>query len=445
MPSNGSISDASLRDTVEYVLKKGREYGATSAEASVGLGRGFTTSVRMGEVETIEHQQDKGLTVTVYVGHQKGSANTTDFRSEAVEATVKAACEIAQRAGNDDCAGLADPAMLATKTLDLDLFHPWEISPEDAVDLALRAETTAREADQRITNSDGASVSVREATRVYGNSTGFIGGYRASRHSQSCVVIAEDDAGMQRDYWYSADRVPGQLDAPEHIGQKAADRAVRRLGAKQLGTVNAPVLYSAEIAGGLVGHLIGAISGGNLYRKASFMLDKLGEAVFPDGFEISEDPHRPRAMGSAPFDAEGVATKPRNIVDDGRLEGYVLSSYSARKLGMQTTGNAGGVRNVTVKSGPYDQSELIKSMGRGLVVTELIGMGVNLVTGDYSRGAAGFWVEDGEVKYPVHEITIAGNLSDMFKNVVAVGTDIDRRGNLCTGSILIEEMTIAGN
>nr|MCH9671309.1 metalloprotease PmbA [Gammaproteobacteria bacterium] len=396
--ADSALGDPSaLEPMIERVLDIARQNGASAAEATVAQGLGYSVSVRMGDVETVEHQQDKGLSVTVYVGQQKGSANTTDFRPDAIEETVRSACTIASFAGSDDCAGLADADKLAKNIPDLDLYHPWTLEPAEAVDLALAAETTARDCDARITNSEGASVSVREGMRAYGNSAGFFGGYRTSRHSQSCVVIAQDDAGMQRDYWYSASRVPNELESPESIGQKAGERAVRRLGARQLGTLTVPVLYAAEIASGLVGHFVGAISGGNLYRQASFLLDQLGEQVFPTGFWLGEDPLKPRAAGSAPFDSEGVQTRARDIVADGRLEGYVLSSYSARKLGTETTGNAGGVRNVVVRPTSGDQQSLIKSMDRGVLVTELIGMGVNLVTGDYSRGAAGFWVENGQI------------------------------------------------
>lgn len=438
-------SDQPLEPLLEKTLELARQAGASAAEVAVGEGVGYSTTVRLGEIETIEHQQDKGLTVTVYIGQQKGRASSTDFHPTALKETVRSACKIASFAGTDACAGLADKELLATDVPDLDLYHPWALAPENAVELALRAENVARSADKRITNSDGASVSVREARRAYANSLGFSGTYRSTRHSQSCVVIGDDGEGMQRDYWYTSSRVPEELEPPEDVGAKAAERTLRRLGARQLGTLSGPVIYSAEIASGLIGHFLGAISGANLYRQASFLLDHLGEQIFPQGFRIHENPRLPRGIGSAAFDAEGVATRARDIVADGRLEGYVLGSYSARKLGMETTGNAGGVRNVVVDPGPNDLNGLLKAMDRGLLVTELIGMGVNLVTGDYSRGAAGFWVEGGQIQYPVHEITIAGNLKDMFMRIQQVGNDVDTRGNTHTGSILVEGMTIAGN
>ena len=436
---------SALNAMVETVLALARRYGASESEVNVNEGVGYSVNVRMGEVETVEHQQNKRLDVTVYLDKQKGSASTTDLRPEAIEQTVRSACQIASHAGSDACAGLADPQYLATEVPDLDLYHPWPIDPQDAIDIALTIENTARECDRRITNSEGASVSVKESVRVYGNSLGFLGGYRSSRHAQSCVVIGEDSGGMQRDYWYTTSRVPDELEVPEQVGLRAAERALHRLGARRLATLNAPVIFSAEVATGLIGHFINAITGTHLYRQASFLVDRLGERVFTEGFSLREEPRRPRGISSAPFDAQGVATQTRDIVIDGCLEGYVLDSYAARKLNSQTTGNAGGVRNVVVRSDSGDLTELLSSMERGLLVTELIGMGINLVTGDYSRGAAGFWVEGGEIQYPVHEITVAGNLNVIFKNICAVGRDVDRRGNIHTGSILVENMIIAGH
>ena len=436
---------SALNAMAETVLILARRYGASESEVNVSEGVGYSVNVRMGEVETVEHQQNKGLGVTVYIDKQKGSASTTDFRPEAIEKTVRSACQIASYAGSDACTGLVDPQYLATDVPDLDLYHPWSIGPQNAIDIALTMENTARGQDRRITNSEGASVSAREAIRVYGNSLGFLGGYRSSRHTQSCVVIGEDSGGMQRDYWYTTSRVPDELEAPEQVGLKAAERALHRLGARRLTTLNAPVIFSAEVATGLIGHFINAITGTHLYRQASFLVDRLGEKIFSEGFHLREEPRRLRGISSAPFDAQGVATRTRDIVVDGRLEGYALDSYAARKLNSQTTGNAGGVRNVVVRSDSGDLPELLSSMERGLLVTELIGMGINLVTGDYSRGAAGFWVEGGGIQYPVHEITIAGNLSEMFKNIRAVGRDVDLRGNIHTGSILVENMVIAGH
>ena len=436
-----------LQNVVAEMLKKAQRRGASAAEASIGRGVGMSVTVRMGDVETVEHNRDKGLGLTVYIGQRKGSASTSDFSPAALDDTVETAWQIASHGGTDDCAGLADPEHMAHTYPDLDLHHPWSLEADAAIDLALAAENAARGTDARITNSEGASVGTHASERVYGNTHGFIGAYATTRHSLSSVVIAEQDGAMQRDYWYTSARLPSELEAPDVVGVRSAERAVRRLGGRQVPTAKVPVLYSAEISSGLVGHLIGAISGGSVYRKASFLVDHLGKSVFPADVRISEHPLMARAMGSAPFDAEGVATRSRDLVSGGVLESYVLSSYSARKLGLVTTGNAGGVRNVTITKGSEDAPDLatlLKTMGTGLYVTELIGMGVNTVTGDYSRGASGFWVENGELIHPVEEITIAGNLRDMFLGIAAVGGDVDRRGNIHSGSILIEEMTLAG-
>jgi len=445
------MKDSAINDTdrikqmVSDLLAEAKRQGASSAEAGISMSEGLSVTVRMGDVETVEHTRDKGLGVTVYFGHRKGSASTTDFGVEAVRETVEAACRIARHTAEDDCAGLADADRMAREIPDLDLHHPWDLEPDAAVELALVAEDAARGCDQRITNSEGATVARHEGGQVYGNSHGFLGAFRGTRHSLSCAVIAEDESGMQRDDWYTSGRVPGDLEPAAAVGKMAAQRTVQRLSPRKLGTSTVPVIYAAEVATGLFGHFIAAIRGGNLYRKASFLLDSLGKPVFPEGMHIHEQPHLPRALGSAPFDGEGVATTARDLVADGVLQGYVLNSYSARKLGMQTTGNAGGVRNLTVDGGEQDLAALLKSMGSGLLVTELIGMGVNTVTGDYSRGVAGFWVEQGEIQYPVQEITVAGNLRDMFMGIRAVGGDVERRGNIRTGSVLIEGMTVAGD
>ena len=433
-----------IKQMVNDLLAEAKRQGASSAEAGVSMSEGLSVTVRMGDVETVEHTRDKGLGVTVYFDHRKGSASTTDFGAEAVRETVEAACRIARYTAEDNCAGLADAALMAEEIPDLDLHHPWDLEPDAAVELALEAEDAARDCDQRITNSEGATVSRHEGGQVYGNSHGFLGSFRGTRHSVSCAVIAEDESGMQRDYWYTSGRVPADLEPPAAVGKMAAQRTVQRLSPRKLETSAVPVIYAAEAATGLFGHLIAGIRGGNLYRKASFLLDSLGKPVFPEGMRIHEQPHLPRALGSAPFDGEGVATIARDLVVDGVLQGYVLNSYSARKLGMETTGNAGGVRNLTVDGGEQDLAALLKTMGTGLLVTELIGMGVNTVTGDYSRGVAGFWVEQGEIQYPVQEITVAGNLRDMFMGIRAVGSDVERRGNIRTGSVLIEGMTVAG-
>ena len=435
-----------LEDTIREVLAEASRLGASAAEAGISSSTGLSVTARLGDVETIEHTQDRGLGVSVYFGQRKGSASTTDLAPAAVRDTVAAACGIARHTSEDDCAGLADPARMAGVIPDLALDHPWPLSPEEAIDVALEVENAARALDPRITNSDGATVARHRGTQVYGNSHGFLGGYPSTRHEIACAVIAEQDDAMQRDYWYSVSRRPEALEAPAAIGRKAAERTVRRLGSRQISTRVAPVLFSADLATGLFRHLVAAVSGGNLYRRSSFLLDSAGQSVFPDFVRIHEQPHLPGALGSAAFDSEGVATRDRDLVAAGVLEGYVLSSYSARKLGLETTGNAGGVHNLTVDAGPdaLGFDDLLAEMGDGLLVTELMGMGVNITTGDYSRGAAGFWVANGEIAHPVEEITIAGNLRDMFSGLRQVGSDTELRGNVRCGSVLIDEMTIAG-
>ena len=434
-----------LRDLVELSIDIARKSGASASEVAVSRTAGLDVNVRLGEVETIEHTRDNSLGVTVYFGDSKGSASSTDFRAPAVRETVEAACRIARHTAQDEFAGLADAERMAVDPPDLDLFHPWTITADDAIALALETETAARDHDPRITNSDGASVSRHDGDYVYGNSHGFLEGYSSSRNSVSCVVIAEDSSGMQRGYWYSTARDPACLEPASQIGLTAARRTLGRLGARKLDTRTAPVLYEADIARGVIGHLVSAVRGPNLYRKASFLLDRLGERVMADHVRIHEQPHIHGALASAAFDGEGVATSSRDLVTGGVLQGYVLDSYSARKLGVETTGNAGGVHNLTVDGGPKSFEALLSEMDTGLLVTELMGMGINIVTGDYSRGAAGFWVEGGEIAYPVEEITIAGNLADMFMGIREVGSDVDTRGAIRTGSLLIDRMTIAGN
>ncbi len=435
----------SLREITALAIETARRKGASASEAAISRTAGLDVNVRLGEVETIEHTRDNSLGVTVYFGNSKGSAGSTDFTPSAVHETVEAACRIARHTAQDEFSGLADPERMAADPPDLGLFHPWAIDAGEAIALALETETAARDHDSRITNSDGASVSRHDGDYVYGNSHGFLEGYSSSRNSLSCVVIAEDSSGMQRDYWYSAARDPARLEAGPQVGLTAAKRTVRRLGARKLDTRTAPVLYEAGIARGVIGHLVAAIRGANLYRKASFLVDRLGERVMADHLRIHEQPHLRGALASAAFDGEGVATSPRDLVTGGVLQSYVLDSYSARKLGMSTTGNAGGVHNLTVDAGPKSLEALLAEMDTGLLVTELMGMGINIVTGDYSRGAAGFWVEGGEIAYPVEEITIAGNLADMFLGIREVGADVDARGAIRIGSILVEQMTIAGN
>ena len=435
----------SLRELAALAIDTARRKGASASEAALSRSAGLDVNVRLGEVETIEHTRDISFGITVYFGNSKGSASSTDFRAPAVRETVEAACRIARHTAQDEFSGLADPERMAVDPPDLDLFHPWAISAEDAISLALETETAARDHDARITNSDGASVSRHDGDFVYGNSHGFLEGCSSSRNSLSCVVIAEDSSGMQRGYWYSTGRDPSRLEPGPQVGLTAARRTIRRLGARKLDTRNAPVLYEADIARGVIGHFVAAVRGANLYRKASFLVDRLGERVMADHLRIHEQPHLRGALASAAFDGEGVATAPRDLVAGGVLQGYVLDSYSARKLGLSTTGNAGGVHNLTVDPGSKSFDALLAEMDTGLLVTELMGMGINIVTGDYSRGAAGFWVEGGEIAYPVEEITIAGNLADMFLGIREIGADVDSRGSIRTGSLLVDRMTIAGS
>ncbi len=434
----------SLKNIVQTLLDEAKQQGASAAEAGLSQENGLSVSARLGDVETIEHHCDQGLGITVYFGQRKGSASTTDLSPDSIKETVSAACSIARYTSEDDCAGLPETAWLATEFPELDLYHPWALDTEQAIALAIECEDAARSYHPDISNSEGASVNSHQGIRVFGNSLGFLQGMATTRHSLSCSVLAQRGDAMQRDYWYSVARNAKQLESASAIGNKAAERTLRRLGARSLSTRQCPVLYCAEAASGLLSAFIGAISGGALYRKASFLLDALDSQIFPDFIEITEQPYLLGALGSAAYDAEGVATQSRVLVSDGILRGYVLSTYSARKLGLTSTGNAGGVHNLTIKAGEHDANALLKQLNTGLLVTELMGQGVNRVTGDYSRGAAGFWVENGEIQYPVEEITIAGNLKDMYKNIVAVGNDVDYRGNIRTGSILVERMSIAG-
>ena len=447
MPPRPSEQDPldRLKTLVADCLAEAREQGATGAEVGASIETGLSVTARLGDVETIEHHRSRGLGLTVYFGQRKGSASTSDLSPSAMRETVTAACRIARHTAEDPCAGLPDPELLATEFPELDLYHPWAIEPDAAIDLAVACENAARRHHEDISNSEGASLNTFQGLRVMGNSLGFLHGYASSRHSLSVAVIGERDGQMQRDDWWTVARAPDDLQNPEEVGRMAAERTIRRLGARSLSTRQCPVILAAEIASSLLGHFIGAIRGGNLYRKSSFLLDHLGKPVFPEFVQIHEQPHLRKALGSSPYDAEGVRNTPHALVRDGVLESYVLSTYSARKLGMKSTGNAGGVHNLIIDSGPLDLAGLMQRMGTGLLVTELMGQGVNLVTGDYSRGAAGFWVEGGVIQYPVEEFTIAGNLRDMFLNLVAVGNDVDLRGNTRTGSILLESLTIAGN
>jgi len=431
-------------ELVRRVLDEARKQGATAAEADIGTGTGFSVTVRWGEIEKVEHERDKGLSITVYMGQRKGSASTSDFSDKSLHETIKAACAIANYASEDAAAGLVDAGLMAKTIPDLDLHHPWSITPEQAIELAIKCEDIARNYDQRINNSDSAVVSTYAGTHAYGNSNGFAGGWLWSSHTIDCTVIAEQAGSMQRDGWYSKTRDYNDLQTINAIGEEAARRTINKLGAKKLTTRNVPVIFEAPVAAGLFSAFITAISGGSLYRRASFLLDKIGEPVFSKQIHIHEQPHLKKALGSAAFDNDGVATRARDIVKGGILQGYVLSGYSARKLGMQTTGNAGGVHNLIIEPGKETLNDLIKQMDTGLLITDMIGFGVNQVTGDYSRGASGFWIENSEIQFPVEEITVAGNLKDMYQHIVATGNDVDRRGNILTGSVLIENMTVAG-
>lgn len=433
-----------LKEVVQQLLDEAKQQGATAAEAAFSIDNGLSVSARLGDVETIEYHCDQGIGVTVYFGQRKGSASTNDVSPDSLTETVKAACSIAKYASADEFAGLPDADCLATDCPDLDLNHPWAIDAERAIALAIECEDVARHYHYSISNSEGASVNSHQGTRVFGNSLGFLQGYQSSRHSLSCSVLAGSGDAMQRDYWYSVARDANQLESAKLVGEKAAQRTIARLDARSLSTRQCPVLFSAETASGLIAALMGAISGGSLYRKATFLLDSLDTQILPDFVRLHEQPLLKGALGSASYDAEGVATKARDIVSNGVLRSYLLSSYSARKLGMKTTGNAGGVHNLIVEPGEQDFAGMLKLLDTGLLVTELMGQGVNRVTGDYSRGASGFWVENGVIQYPVQEITIAGNLKSMLRNLVAIGNDVDVRGNIRVGSILLEQMAIAG-
>ena len=439
-----SYSFATLQQLAEDVLKHAREKGATACEVDVSEGFGQSVGVRCDEVETIEFNRDKGIGITIYSGQRKGYASTSDFSPQALRETVEAALDIARFTAEDDCAGLADAALMAKDGPDLDLYHPWALTVEDAIETARRCEQAAFDASPLVSNSEGASVSTQQAHFVSANSLGFMGGYPTSRHYISCSVIAGEQESMQRDDWYTTRRNAAELDDPALVGRTAAERAVARLGGRKVGTGEFSVLFEAPLAAGLIGSLVHAASGGALYRKSSFLLDQLGKRVLPEFVNISERPHIPRGLGSSAFDSDGVATRDREVVTAGVLQGYFLSAYTARKLGMQTTGNAGGSHNLIVEPGALDLAGLLARMGRGLLVTELLGQGINYVTGDYSRGAAGFWVEDGRIAYPVEEITIAGNLKAMLAGIVAVGNDVHVRGSKQTGSILVDRMTVAG-
>lgn len=444
--SEFSVSLDHLKDLTQYILEKAKTLGATDSAVLVSESISNSVNIRQSEVETIEYNHDKGVSIKVYLDKKCGKASTSDLSKQALDDTVTAAVNIAKYTGEDPYAGLADREELAFDYQDLNLYHPWEgYAIEQGIELARECESAAFAVDSRITKSEGASVSTGSSLFAYANSLGFVGGYPTSYHSISCAMIAESEQGMQRDGWYHAHRMATNLEAPIEIGKKAAERTLRRLNAQKLSTMQVPVLFESRLASGLISHFTHAISGGSLYRRSSFLLDSLGQAVFAPCVQIQDDPFVPYGFGSAAFDNEGVRTRQRLLVEEGVVQGYVLSSYSARKLGMKTTGNAGGTHNLIVQSTGEDLPALLKKMDRGLFVTELLGSGVNLVTGDYSRGACGFWVENGEIQYPVEEITIAGNLREMYKQILAIGTDRALRGSTHVGSILIENMMIAGN
>ncbi|HEY8519755.1 MAG TPA: metalloprotease PmbA [Gammaproteobacteria bacterium] len=433
----------SLAALAAHAVELARRNGADQAEAGASHDEGLSVTVRMGDIESVERQRDRGLAVTVYRGKQKGSASTSDFSPASVEATVRKALSIASFTAPDEYAGLADARLMAVDPPDLELYFPWELDVDRAAELALRAESAARAYDPRIENSEGATVSTGGGHRAYANSHGFVGGYPTSSHSISVSVVAKDGS-LERDYWYTVSREPEALETPEAVGEQAAKRALARLGARQIKTQTVPVIYPAELARGLFGHLVAAIRGTAQYRRASFLLGARGERIFPEFVDIEEDPHLRRALASAPFDGEGVATKRRDLVRRGVLEGYVLSSYSARRLGLETTGNAGGAHNLIVRPTAGPLEELIAGCDRAFVVGELLGQGVNIVTGDYSRGAAGFWVERGAIVHAVNEVTVAGNLREMFARIQAIGSDVDIRGGIRCGSVLIDALTVAG-
>jgi PmbA protein len=448
MAQGFSYSQSTLRQLAQDGLDYARRQGASDCEVDVSEGVGQSVTVRRQEVDTIEYNRDKGFGVTIYLGQRRGHASSSDFSAEAMRATIDAALAIARFTAEDDCAGLPEASLLAKKGMALDLFHPWKLTVEDSIGLAQRCEQAAFDVSPLVRNSEGASVSAQQSNFVSANSLGFMGGFATSRHYLSVSVIAgrkPNGQDMQRDDWYVTERNAANFPKPEKIGAYAARRALARLGARKLKTRKCPVIFEAPLAAGLIGSFVQAVSGGALYRKTSFLLDSLGQRIFPEFVQISERPHLKGALASSPFDDDGIATRDREVVTDGVVQGYFLSTYSARKLGMPSTGNAGGSHNLLVKPGKQNLKAMLKAMGRGLLVTELLGQGVNYVTGDYSRGAAGYWVENGEIAYPVEEITIAGNLKEMFAGIQAIGSDVLIRGSKQVGSIWIDQMTIAGN
>ncbi len=440
-----SLGPQELEDIVASALAEAQARGVDQAEVAVSHDMGLAATARLGDVENLEYTNDRGIGITVYCGRRKGNASTSDISGEAIREAVGKACAFASYTAEDEYAGLADADRMCTEVPDLDLDHPWVLDATAAIDLAIACEAAALGHDKRISNSEGATVWTNRGVRAYGNTHGFVGSYAKTSHSISCAVLGEANGDMERDYYYSSARDPADLDSAESIGVEAATRALRRLGARKIKTTRAPVLFGPELARGFIGHAIGAITGSAQYRRSSFLLDAAGEKIFPEFVNIEERPHIPKGMASAPYDGEGVATYDRDLVTDGVLQGYILSSYSARRLGLETTANAGGAQNLIVPGNAEGLESLLAEMGTGLLVEELIGQGVNTVTGDYSRGAVGRWVENGEICHPVHEVTIAGNLRDLYARIVAVGRDQDLRGGIRCGSILVDEMTIAGS
>lgn len=437
--------EARLRDIVSILLKYARDKGVDQAEAAASHNLGLSATARLGDVESLEYTNDRGVGVTVYIGSRKGSASTSDFAPAALREAVDKAISFARHTATDKCAGLADAEHMAGDELpDLDLYHRWELTAESAIEMAIACEESARSFDKRITNSEGASVSTGGGSRAYGNTHGFLQSQSKTSHSVSCTVVGTADGDMQRDYWYSVARDPEDLEPIEAVGQRAARRTVERLGARKIATCTAPVVFAPELARGFIGHAVSAIAGGAQYRRSSFLLEAAGQTIFPAFFQLLERPHLPKAMASAAYDNEGVATRDRDIVVDGVLESYIMGSYSARRLGLETTGNAGGAHNLVVPGTCDDLESILTGIGEGLLVLELIGQGVNGVTGDYSRGAAGFWIENGKISYPVHEVTIAGNLKELYPRIAAIGNDQDLRGVIRCGSLLVDNMKIAG-
>lgn len=433
-----------LENLVALALEEAKRLGVDQAEVAASQDIGLSATARLGDVENLEFTNDRGIGITVYKDSCKGNASTSDITPAAIREAVAKACSFASLTAKDAYSGLADADRMATTLIDLDLDHPWDLDPKDAIALAIETERAALSHDKRISNSEGGTVSTNRGSRAYGNTHGFVGSHTRTSHNITCVVLAEADGAMERDYHYTSSRVPDQLEDAVSVGVRAADKTVERLNARKIKTTTAPVLFIPELARSFIGHAIGAISGGAQYRRSSFLLDAIGNQVFPDFVNVQERPHVPQGMASRAYDGEGVATYDRDVFKDGVLQGYLLSSYSARRLGLETTANAGGAQNLIVPGRDIDQAGLIREMGTGFIVEELIGQGVNPVTGDYSRGAVGHWVENGEIQYAVHEVTIAGNLKDLYPRISAIGNDVDRRSSMLIGSLLVEEMTIAG-